>query len=76
MKGPSENGELFVVLEYMKGGQVDPPRALSQKLEFFIRQLPPLPKHLLNSRWWPSRVQSQGTPRRSPEGLLQWGSSQ
>ena len=38
MKGPSEKGDSFAVLEYMKGGQVvTHPCAPLQKMEFFIR---------------------------------------
>ena len=45
MKGPLKKGELFVVLEYMKGGQVvTHPCAPLQKIEFFIRSPSPSPK--------------------------------
>ena len=93
MNGPSEKEELFAVLEYMKGGQVAThPCAPSKKSNLSSgprlllrsqahrRHLPLLLKFILNQRWWPSFVQSQGTPRRSPppppKGLLQQGRSQ
>ena len=42
MKGPSEKGDLFAVLEYMKGGQVvTHPCAPLSKIEFFIRSPSP-----------------------------------
>ena len=45
MKGPSEKGDLFAVLEYMKGGQVvTHPRAPLSKIEFFIRSPSPFSK--------------------------------
>ena len=75
MKGPLEKGELFAVLEYMKGGQVvthtcAPPFKKSSPSsgpcplplsQAHHCQLPPL-KLLLNQRWWPSLVLSQSTP--------------
>ena len=81
MKGPLEKGELFAVLEYMKGAQVVPhPCAPLHKIDLFIRSLPasqaqrrrlaPLLKFLLNQRSWCSLVQSQGTPQSSRLGLL------
>ena len=45
MKGPSEKGDLFAVLEYMKGGQVvTHPCAPLSKIEFFIRSPSPSPE--------------------------------
>ena len=42
MKGPSEKGDQFAVLEYMKAGQVvTHPCAPLQKIEFFIRSPSP-----------------------------------
>ena len=42
MKGPSEKGDSFAVLECMKGGQVvTHPCAPLQKIEFFIRSPSP-----------------------------------
>ena len=44
MKGPSEKGDQFAVLEYMKAGQVvTHPCAPLQKIEFFIRSPSPSP---------------------------------
>ena len=45
MKGPSEKGDPFAVLEYMKVGQVvTHPCARLQKIEFFIRSPSPSPE--------------------------------
>ena len=45
MKGPSEKGDQFAVLEYMKGGQmVTHPCAPLQRIEFFIRSPSPSPE--------------------------------
>ena len=45
MKGPSEKGDQFVVLEYMKAGQVAThPCAPLQKIEFFIQSPSPSPE--------------------------------
>jgi hypothetical protein len=45
MKGPSEKGDLFAVLEYMKGGQVvTHPCVPLSKMEFFIRSPSPSPE--------------------------------
>ena len=45
MKGPSEKGDQFAVLEYMKAGQVvTHPCAPLQKIEFFIRSPSPSPE--------------------------------
>ena len=45
MKGPSEKGDQFAVLEYMKGGQmVTHSCAPLQRIEFFIRSLSPSPE--------------------------------
>ena len=45
MKGPSEKGELFAVLEYMKAGQVvTHPCAPLQNIKFFIRSPSPCPE--------------------------------
>ena len=44
MKGPSEKGDQFAVLEYMKAGQVvTHPCAPLQKIEFFIQSPSPEP---------------------------------
>ena len=45
MKGPSEKGDQFAVLEYMKSGQVvTHPCAPLSKIEFFIRSPSPSPE--------------------------------
>ena len=45
MKGPLEKGDLFAVLEYMKGGQaVTHPCAPLSKTKFFIRSPSPSPE--------------------------------
>ena len=50
MKGPSEKGDLFAVLEYMKGGQVvTHPCAFFSKIEFFIRSPSPSPEPEVHS---------------------------
>ena len=72
------------MLECMKGGQmVTHPCAPLPNIEFFIQSPSPSPepdtlpllRPLMNERWWLSRVQSLGTPRRSPQGLLRGGNS-
>ena len=57
MKGPSEKGDLFAVLEYMKGGQVvTHPCAPLTKIEFFIRSPSPSPEPEVHSYHAFSRV--------------------
>ena len=85
MKGPSEKGDQFAVLEYMKARQVvTHPCAPLQKIEFFIRSpspspeptSPPPPSPVAEVPAEPEVV-AQPCPRpRHPPGLLQRGSSQ
>ena len=50
MKEPSEKGDLFAVLEYMKGGQVvTHPCAPLSKIEFSIRTPSPSPEPEVHS---------------------------
>ena len=58
MKGPSEKGNKFAVLEYMKAGQVvTHPCAPLQKIEFFIRSPSPSPEPTSSSQeGFPSRT--------------------
>ena len=50
MKGPLEKGDLFAVLEYMKGGQVvTHPCAPISKIEFSIRSPSPSPEPEVHS---------------------------
>ena len=50
MKGPLEKGDLFAVLEYMKGGQVvTHPCAPFSKIEFSIRSPSPSPEPEVHS---------------------------
>ena len=50
MKGPSEKGDLFAVLEYMKGGQVvTHPCAPLSKIELSIRSPSPSPEPEVHS---------------------------
>ena len=66
MKGPSEKGELFAVLEFMKGGQVVTHRCVPlQKFDFFIGSPSPSPEP---SSPLPSPVAE--VPR-EPEGVAQ-----
>ena len=58
MKGPSEKGDQFAVLEYTKAGQVvTQPCAPLQKIEFFIRSPSPSPEPTSSSQeGFPSRT--------------------
>ena len=58
MKGPSEKGDQFAVLEYMKAGQVvTHPCSPLQKIEFFIRSSSPSPEPTSSSQeGFPSRT--------------------
>ena len=68
MKGPLEKGELFAVLEYMKGGPVvTHPCAPVQNIQLFIRSSSPSTKP--RSPPPPSPVVQEGFPSRTFVGF-------